>query len=100
MAGSRPQAFQNTGEWLPFYTGNWSTGSGLSLLCHNKAMALDPISVASVSRHMTAGWRWACLRSHLWLQGKEMRTNLPVILGACAVPLSRFGGMSTAYSLA
>lgn len=29
-----------------------------------------------------------------------MRTNLPVMLGASAIPLSRLGGMSTAYSVA
>lgn len=60
-------------------------------------MDLDPIFVASVRRYTAGEWRWACLRSCLWLQGKEMRTNLPVMLGAYAIPLSKSSGMSTAY---
>lgn len=98
LTGSQPQTSIIQGECLPFYTGNGSTGSGLSLMCNNKGMNLDPVSVASFRRYTTAEWRWACLRSRLWLQGNETRTNLPVMLGACAIPLSRFGGMSTAYS--
>lgn len=100
LAGSRTLSLPNTGECLPFHTGNQSTGSGPSLVCNSKGMDLDPVSVATVRRYTTAEWKWACLRSCLWLQAKEMRTNLPVMLGACAIPLSRFGGMSTAYSVA
>lgn len=65
---------------------------------HNNGMDLELVSVDSVGRHLTAEQRWACLGSPLCLLGKEMSTNLPVLLGACAIPQSRFGGLSTAYS--
>lgn len=99
LAGSRPRASTIRGGCLPFYRGDRSTGSGPSLTCNNQGMDLDPVSVASARRHTAAEWRWACLGSRLWLQGKETRTTLPGVSGACAIPLSRFGGMSTVYSV-
>lgn len=81
--------------WPEMHT--WSTESGLSLTCNNKGRDLNP--TVSVRRHTAAEWRWACLRSRLWPQGRDTRINFLVLLGACAIPLSRFGGMSAAYSV-
>lgn len=59
----------------------------------------DLDTIASVRRYKAAEWRWEFLRSCLWPQGKDMKTNLLVLLGACAIPLSRSGGMSAACSV-
>lgn len=105
MASSRPWALLIQGGMPSFLHSTWHNKKVTSHVLPLWPQTWPGIQgqgscpVASVRRYTAAEWRWACLTSCLWPQGKDTRTNFLVLLGVCAIPLSRFGGMSAAYSV-
>lgn len=116
-----PEHFWYKGECLPFCTEPnvtrrlilisfpWSHKHDLRH-AHLRSAVVYPLTEAIGSRSMPllshvrlqpdSVDQW-CVSGHVLptVQGKDMRTNFLVMLGACAIPLSRLGGMSAAYSV-